>query len=178
MKVGTNDFVRRQTDSSEFAHFDGSFEDLCRLVERHIDNAEPGYRDGVLLVPVPADDFFTSFVEVTEDTELVADVTRRREDEEPYIRVRAIGDKSPAKAVKIVIYAHSVLEEDGDASTDAEYEIVSINATPCPEEIPMDPVTMARNHLHRDGGTQGTFTADEFANAIWAHQKWVPVLVR
>ena len=182
MKIGINDFVRRQTPASEFSHFagcrglpEGSFDELEKLVEQNFKNAEEGYKPGVLLVPVPVAGFFTSFVEVKDDTELVADITRRREGEESFIRVRAKGDKSPAVAVKIVLYSHAVLAENSEQTGEADFEIISINATPTEAEIPMDPVTMARNFMHQEGGTSGNFSPEEFAETIWAHQNWVQV---
>jgi len=171
MTIKTNPFVRRQTKSSKFAHFEGTWEELERLTETHISEAKPGYRDGVVLVPVPPDGFFTSVVEVTTDSKLWASFEPRRRGEDPLVQVTARGNaKTPAAAVDIVLYRHDVLAEGNEHSCDADWEIVSINARPTKEDVPMDPVTMARNFLQMEGGTKGEFSADDFAKAIvyWA----------
>lgn len=178
-KVGINSFALRHTPESSFSHFDGSFEELTALVEGNFDKAEMGYRFGVLLVPVPATKFFTGLVEVTPETKLVAKLVQRASHEEPYIAVYAEGgQKSPAVSVNVVIYRHDVLMEDDDASTTAEWEIVAILASPLAnsEAMPMDPVTMMRNFLHKPGGTKGEFSAMEFALSIEAAQRFVSML--
>jgi len=169
--IATHPFVTRQTAESRFAHFDGSWQELEALVLEHFDEGQRGYRDGVLLVPVPPEGFFASTVEVTEDTELVARFEARQEGEEPVLSVAAKGrPKQAAKAVDIVLYRHDVLAEDNDRSSEAEWEIISVNARVTDKPEPMDPVTMARNFLHLAGGTKGKFTAEEFAESIiyWA----------
>jgi hypothetical protein len=128
--------------------------------------AVPGYMDGVMLVrPNPAG-FLSGVVEIDKDTELSASFVARRKGEDPFIDVRAVGVALPAKAVDVVVYRHDVLTKDGDNSTDAAWEIVSVNARPTEEEEPQGPVSMARNHLGLTGGTKHEYTADEFAKAI------------
>ena len=51
------------------------------------------------------------------------------------------------------MYRRDVLEENDEQSTDAEWEIVSINASPDDQETPMPPMTRARNILELEGGT-------------------------
>ena len=162
--IGISNLVRRQTKDSRFSFFDGSWDGLAALVERHFDRAQPGYKDGVLLVPVPAEQFFSGVVRITSETMLKATFTARREGEEPYVQLVAVGgEKLPAKAVDIVIYRHDVLGDD--ASTDAQWEIVSINARPTEEPEPLTPTAMMRNMLELPGGTRAVYTAQEFALA-------------
>lgn len=166
-KVAINKFVERQTADSRFSHFAGIWDELVELVKANFEKAKPGYRDGVMTVPVPADRFFSGVVELVEDTPLKAEFSARRKGEEPYINVVAVGgEKIPAKAVEIVVYRHDVLEADGDASTDAEWEVISINARPTDEPEPMTPVAMARNFLELVGGTKAEYTAEQFAQSI------------
>ena len=175
--IAVNSFAKRQTAQSHYSHYAGTWEALTALVAGNFDQAKPGYRDGVVLVPVPAEGFFTGLVLVTETTELVAKLTTRAPGEEPYIAVYARNaDKAPATSVSIVLYRHDVLAEDDDAETDADWEIIAILASPEPEDLPMDPVTMMRNHLHLPGGTQGRFTGDQFAASIRAAEKYVGIL--
>jgi len=162
--ISINNFALRQTEDSEYSHFAGTFEELVGLVEAHFAEAKPGKRDGVVLVSLPPERFFSGVVEVTEETELTAKFEARRKGEDAYIQVTAKGVKLPAKNVDIILYSHNELDED--ASTDAEWEIVSINARPTEEPEPPTPVAMARNMLELPGGTKAEYTAEEFARSI------------
>lgn len=165
--VSVNPFAKdRHIPSKPFSHFDGTWDQLAALVEAHIGQAKPGYRDGVVLVPVPPGGFFAGTTSLGEGAKLQATYEPRSDGEEPCIQVVASGPKTPAKAVDIVLYRHDVLAEDGDASSDSEWEIISVNARVTPGEEPMDPMTMARNFLHLEGGTKGEFSAEDFARAI------------
>jgi hypothetical protein len=174
-KVVCNSFVKRQTAESRFSHFDETWEELETLVETHLDKATPGYRDGVILVPVPPERFASGVVEVTPDTSLVATFKARSPGEEPFIDVVALRGlagpaKLQAKHVDIVLYRHDVLDaevtRDANGAPVATWEIISINARPTDEPEPMHPMAMARNFLGLPGGTQANHTAEEFARAV------------
>lgn len=165
--VAVNSFVTRQTPESKFSHFEGTFEELVELVLANFASAKPGYKDGVLLVPVPADRFKSGLVEVTKETVLKSTFEARREGELPYIQTVAVGaSKLPAKVVEIVLYRHDVLAENKERSTDAEWEIISINARPTEELEPLSPMAMARNMMGLPGGTKAVYTAEQFAESI------------
>lgn len=154
MKIAANSFVKRQTPESRFGHYDGTWEELAALTEKYFEHQRPGYRDGVILVSVPPSGFYSSVLEMNDSMDAAVIFESRMEGEDPVISIVADGvDKSLAKRVEIVLYRHDVLAEDGDADTDAEWEIVSINVSPTDEEIPMNPMTRARNILHLNGGT-------------------------
>lgn len=163
--IAINALAKRQSAESKYSHYNGTKESLVKLVEENFKNAQPGYRDGVVLVPVPPESFFSGVVELTPETSLKAEFSARRKSEEAYISVVAVGgDKLPAEVVEVVCYRHDVL--DGDASTEAEWEIVSLNARPTKEPEPQTPVAMARNFLGLAGGTKAEYAAEEFAEAI------------
>lgn len=169
MKIGINAFALRQVATSKFSHFSGSFDELRTLVEENLSKATQGYRDGVMLVSVPVENFFSGVVQLTKEVQLIATLEQRRENEAPYVQVLAQGgEKLPAKAVEVVIYRRDVLLEEGpDAvSTEAEWEIVSINARPTEEPEPMTPMAMARNFLSLPGGTKAEYTSQQFSEAI------------
>lgn len=164
--IKCNDFVKRQTAASPFSHFDGTWEELEGLTREYFSNHKPGYRDGVVLVSVPADRFFSGVVSLDNNLccELTATYSSRREGEAPFIMVTAKGRKLPAKTVDIVLYSRETL---GSAGADGvDWEVISVNARPTTEPEPMHPVAMARNFLAREGGTAATYTAEEFAKAI------------
>jgi hypothetical protein len=165
--IAVNDFVKRQIPKSKFSHFEGSWEELISLVKENFSKAKQGYRSGVLLVPVPADRFMSGVVQVTPETQLHAVYSARKEGEDPYVQILSKGGKkSPAKYVEIVLYSHDALAETNEFSTDADYEIISINARPTDEDEPMPPITMARNYLSLPGGTKADYTAKQFAESM------------
>lgn len=168
-KVACGQFVKRQTKDSGYSHFDGSWEELEQLVESELlknNRVAPGYRDGVLLVGLPNQNFYSAVVSIDTKTKLQVSYAPRREKEAPFIRVCAKAKKQPAFFVSVVLYRHDVLAENNERETDAEWEIVAIKARVDSEEEPMDPYTMARNFLHLEGGTKGDFTAEQFAKSI------------
>ena len=165
MRIGVNEFAKRQTADSRFTHYDGTWEELRELVDKNFDNQKPGYRDGVLLVNVPADGFYMVGPYI-EGKEYKAVFKARREGEEPFMQIENNDEKIPCGYVEIVLYRKDVLDEGEEATTDAEWEVVSINGRDNDAEEPMTPLTMARNYLGLQGGTKGNFSAEDFAKAI------------
>lgn len=108
-----------------------------------------------------------------------AEIVQRQDGEEPYLQTyvtRAVAEAfgalidCPAKAVDIVCYSADALEENnGKRSTDCDWEVVTVLCRDTDEREPMLPLAMARNMLEKAGGTMGTYTAKEFAEAIWHH---------
>ena len=169
MIVQTSEFVTRQTPDSEFSHFDGYWGDLEAMVLFHWDQRKPGYREGVVLVPVPADHFFTSIVQLKAGDKLVGEYEARQEGEEPRKSMGVVGGKKmPAKSVEIVCYAAHVLDEDNERSTDADWEIISVNASPFEAgvEVPMPVGTLLANHFHLSGGTKTNMTPEQLVDAL------------
>ena len=62
-------------------------------------------------------------------------------------------------------YMEITLGKNGERSTNADWEIVTIIASPVENE-PMDPVTMMRNMRGKSGGTLVTYTAEQLLDAI------------
>ena len=196
-KVIANPFVHRQTPNSRFGHFNGSWEDLCALVQAHFSEQRPGYREGVVLVSVPPEGFFSATVPLKVGMALTATYEPRRPGEEPRLHVGYVPPvttpivthpdgsigyayetaKSPAVACDIVLYASTVLAEDGDNQLPPEegnWEIVSINPRMCQEEEPSRPEALIANHLQESGGTATHMTDTEFvallrkSRAFWS----------
>ena len=170
--IGINEFVKRQTSDSDFTHWNGTWDQLALLAsellydnEKYKDKLEKpmieqGYRDGVAIIHVPshmchAFSTHTDF-EMFEGMKLLAAYERipGREHEPPKIRISIEEPKNNCLYVDIILYSHEVLEEDGGASTDLPWEIVSINGRLKEEETPMDPMTIVRNWKHLPGGTE------------------------
>lgn len=166
--IAYSEFVRRQTPESHYAHFEGREDELITIVKLNWyrrRNSGAG-----IAVQVPSHGFYTSTINVTEDTDLHVDFKDRREGEERHIGVCANGEKAPARRVDIILYHRDTLEADGEEVTGADWEIISINAYPDDSISPMHPITMARNFLEKEGGTKGRdvdYTPEQFAESIW-----------
>lgn len=178
MNIHLNSFIGRQTPDSRFGHWDMEDDELVRLIADNFENRKPGYREGVILVPVPPANFFSSTVPLREGMLLTASYAARRPGETPRMHVGATvggmaGDyrsaKSPAVACDIVLYASTVLAEDGDNELPAEpgdWEVVSVNPRMCLEEEPINPEALIANHLQESGGTATLMTDSEFVAAL------------
>lgn len=198
MTFGANPFVLRQTDESEFTHFDdggpveGSWDRLLELVRENYHRAKPGYREGVCLVPVPPEHFYTGVVALKEGDKLVGEYRARRPGEEPRKAVRVHREariypgpgaiergtrwddsrpnpdagKQRCVAVDVVLYRRDVLEEDGDDCTGCDWDVISINGRITEEEQPMHPDTMIANHFQLDGGTETGWSPEQFEREL------------
>lgn len=169
--IAINSIVRRQTVDSPYSHYIGSEQDLVDLVENNMcpDNCKAGYRDGVLSVSVPPKGFFTGVVTLEEGDKLVGEYRRRVPGETPRktLRVsRLLAAKSPAIAVDIILYRHDVLAEKNEFDTNADWEVVSINARITKKDQPIRPMTLLANHYGADGGTATKLTAVEFEKRL------------
>lgn len=171
MKIMLNNFVQRQLGErgceSRFSYFSGSEENLINLVEENFDKKTVGYRDGVYLVPVPTTDFYTGISKIDDNSIIWSRMEARREGEEPVlIKSNLNGTKQPAKVVNVVLYSHDVLAENNENSTDADFEIISINASMENKKEPMTPETMMRNHQRKVGGTSDLMSEEEFQKKL------------
>ena len=59
--------------------------ELIALVEQNFANAKPGYKAGVLIVPVPPRNFFSGVVKIEQGMPLRAEFKARREGEAPSV---------------------------------------------------------------------------------------------
>lgn len=150
----------------EKSYYDGDIDTVASLTKQHFGSAKPGYRDGVLEVPVPPDGFYTSIVEIEPGTEVVGVFGSRREGELPYMQITlppGQENNMPAKSVNIILYARETLEESGDETTGADWDVISINASPAEpgEQEPIKPETLMRNYFMEPGGTEMKGTSPE-----------------
>jgi hypothetical protein len=114
-------------------------------------------------VPIPPSDFFSSTVLLKDGDKLVGEYKARKAGEEPRKSTFVVGgQKMPAKRVDVVLYAHHVLAENKENDTDADFEIVSINASPDEIEQPIPTGALIANHFGLSGGTSTQMTDGEF----------------
>ena len=183
MKVAVNNFVRRQNRTSGKTYSDElSFEFFAKHAEKKLkkNEFESGYRDGVVIVKL--DDpyvhkVFCPYVKITKDSKLIAKYVKRRPDEEPYIQVRSLnGEPLQAGSVSLILYRHDILVENNEHTTNADWELISINAIPKGEKkMPIGPVTMMRNQLDLNGGTKAEYSSEEWANSVRFWQKYAAI---
>jgi len=166
---GVNPFVLRQTPESEFTHFEGGWDRLLELVTEHFGDAKAGYREGVCLVPVPAEGFFCGVVELQEGDKLAGAYEARRPGEEPRKTTRAASEgktKMGAAQVEIVLYSREVLAEGGEDRTGQDWDVISVNGNPTDGEMPIAPMTLIANHFELEGGTATGMSSEEFEKAL------------
>ena len=170
--ISINTFCLRQvgvTSASSFGGFTGTAEELQGI----LDKLPVSLSKGVGIIRIYADDpilantkgrFICTFGAVEDGEEVATSYEARRPGEQPVI-VKTItrASRPNAKTIDLVFYSHQALE--ADASSNAEYELVSINTMPTKlkqgEEEPMTPETLWRNYLSKipgcPAGVGGTY---------------------
>lgn len=144
---------------------------LAKLNSKNPENVYPGYRDGVLLVKLPASVCLLSKnIELLPDDTLTAKYECRVPGEEPrkklFITLPITSPRiSPAKSTFVVLYHKDVLAED-DEHIDTDWAIVAHISSALDVPEPMEPETLIYNHYHYSGGTQTGFTPEEFEEAL------------
>ena len=170
MNITVNTFTKRQVANSRFSHFEGSWLHLADETLANFQRAKSGYKDGVILVPVSPVGFFSGVRELTDGEPLYGKFEARRDGEQPRKAIiTGSRDKMPAKSVEIVLYSSIVLAEDGNNELppeDGNWEVVSINANPFDEEMPIATETLMHNHFGSDGGTVTNLSDEEFVEML------------
>jgi hypothetical protein len=169
-EIKTSDFVKRQVRESRFSHTDLNWKELETLTSCYFWLGKTGYKDGVMLIPVPSEGFYSAIAKVSDVLEWEEVFESRQEGEVPVrTRVGIVEKKPEASHVDIVLYRCDVLAEDADYVQvgDHKWEIISINARTTEKPHPIPPITMARNQLEERGGTSAHYTSEEFAESIW-----------
>ncbi len=178
--VGVNSFVERQTkESGKTYSKEMTFEEMAEYASHQIKkgNYKEGYRDGVILVPVEKKiihNFICPIIKIDENTKLIAEYTKRRDNEEPYIKISALnGTTVKTGNVDLILYRKDVLEETNENETDKDWELISFHAMPDEiNNLPMGVVTMMRNQLQLKGGTKGYYSSEEWAESVNFWQKY------
>ena len=161
--IAINPFCLRQvgvTNSSAFGGFAGTVKELQGI----LDKLPVSLTEGVEIIRIYADDpvlnntegqFICTFGVVTDGEAVEASYEARRPGEQP-VTVKTItrASRPTASTIDFVFYSHQAL--GADASSNAEYELVSINTMPTKltqgEEEPMTPETLWRNYLAKIPG--------------------------
>jgi len=165
--VGVSEFAKtvHQKDKGT-SYFQGTWEEVVSRVLVSWYRLQQGYRPGVILVPVPPGGFYSTLVELKEGDKLEGEYVARVPGETPRKQIRVVGrGAASAKYVDIVLYQRDVLEEEGEPTTGADWDIVTILARDT-EESPMPPETLMANHFGDSGGTDTKMTPRAFEKAL------------
>jgi len=188
--VALGDFAaERNRPGTGYSYYSGTTDQLIDLIKANWATRVPGAGrepkteeekknpnlKEVVIVKVPAAGFMTTTVMADEKMPFTAAFVRRRAHEEPFVRVTSTRDPEPAEFASVVLYHKDTLGKNGERSTKADWEIVTIIASPVENE-PMDPVTMMRNMRGKSGGTLVTYTAEQLLEAIEFWSNHVRVL--
>jgi hypothetical protein len=152
--------------------FCGTQSDLLAMVYKYWRHRKPGTGrkdcSQVVVITIPHVHMFrNNWTDIGTASRITGKVVRRQPHEDPYVALRGRGNPLPTKVAKVVLYsAATLLQDGGERSSNADWEIVAILTGPWVNE-PMNPLTMARNFLRKPGGTFAPYTAYQFADAIW-----------
>jgi len=162
---GINQFYRRQTAASKFSYFSGTDEQLLGVVEQNFPLRKKGKREGTWVVPIPVKISnaycYDAVIPIHKMSFLNAETISRSKNEPPLICVSTIGPKAAAAYAEVILYERDLLKKTAEASTDKDYEIVSLNASDVKEQ-PDHPYEIARQVL--DEGAQ--YDAQKICEAI------------
>jgi hypothetical protein len=157
----------RQTPESRFSHFEGTEQELLTLVFDNFFSGRQGAREGILSIAVPPARFKSGVASLTTGDILQGTFEARREGETPRKVITTIGRKKlPARYVEVILYRRDVLEEDPSYTASADWEIISINASPTTGPTPVPPSALIANHFEMSGGTNLGYTSEEFEAAL------------
>ncbi len=172
--IGINDFLARQRDPNcGLTHWEFPDEEILRLTREGWNKRRPGYRAGVVLVPVPTKGFKAGVRILQEGDELQGSYKARRAGETPrktlaYVSPVPVAEaKTEPLSVDVALYHKNVLAEGGEIVS-PEWSIIAVLGKFCPEAVeePMTPETLMANHFQDSGGTATGMTSEEFQEAL------------
>lgn len=183
--LGLTQFFLRHFDSQSGLSFTSlEKHQLYPLIKEGWPKRYPGMGEGPRLdrkVVVPIKDIEHFFcpprVKPVLGLPVKARIVARQEGEDPYVETYVTFENAlkygyepiPAQKVEIVMYSDAALKENGGTNdSGSDWAAVALLCSDGSGEL-MTPLTMARNHLEKTGGTKPAvpYTSDEWANAIW-----------
>ena len=160
----------RQTPDSRFSHFEGTSEELIALIQDTAasdpTSVVPTPREGIIKVRVDPAQFKTGMLKLEPNQVIFGLFEARQEGEYPRKVVMAKGDKLPAKYCEVIMYHRDVLLETEGYEPAADWEVISVNASPEVTAVPMAPSTLMYNHFGMDGGTSMGMTDSQFVTTL------------
>ena len=179
--VGISEFVKEQSKKNgKTQASDKLLNQITQYATDKLNNNQfkEGYRDGVIIIeiknPEICEKFKCPIVKINNNTKLICNVTKRRENEENYLQIRALnGDILKTGKIELILYRKDVLKETNENSTNDKWELISFHAVPEGiDYLPMGPITMMRNQLQLPGGTKGNYSSKQWAESVNFWQKY------
>lgn len=162
--VGINDFVKRQT-KPDFVGTKISVPELESLrakAEQAMNSGEfkKGYADYVSVVGTIDPKILSSIAVITPENKhlLKTEITKRREGEDEFNHVYFLSKDVkglPSHHVDLILYTAEQLEKEKEKHTNADYDLISVNAEMGTKAVPISPETMKRNIKGPDSGGSG-----------------------
>lgn len=169
MRIAFNPLTKRQVADSHFTHWTISNEEVMKRVVSEIDGlGEQPDTSKPLTLSIPPGAFFSPIVRMEDGDKLVGDYKPRHgQGEEPRKSIQVVKPgavKLAAGTVEVILYSHELLLTSDDASSDADWEIITINASA--DGCPVLPDTLIANHLGLSGSTNHKKTNDDFVEEL------------
>ncbi len=166
-----NSMLDRHTPNSQLTHWTITSDELINRIivsSANYEKQKAGYRDGVIHIKVNPEGFYSSIIELKEGMKIHGEFTKRKADEEPRRESYVYADKQKAKTVFICLYHKSVLAEKNENESTADWEVITVLASPTvdSEPTPMPVGTLLANHFSFSGGTNTKMSTDEFVEAL------------
>jgi len=178
MKISFNPLTNRQVADSHFTHWTISEEEIIARVREawlqgvavdYVGEVEDAYDTAKpLVLSIPPAAFYSPMVKLEAGDNLIGKhEARYGQDEEPRTSMKVLrpgAQKLPAGKVEVVLYSHELLLTSDDASSDADWEIITIDASA--DGCPIHYDTLIRNHLGLSGGTDHGLSDSEFVEVL------------
>lgn len=173
--VSFNKFLDRQRDpTSPLTTWTIPDYELLARIATNWDSQRPGYRDGVILVPIDPTGFLGAIRVLMDGDKLVGVYQPRCRERGELPRKHFYFDgkglvfpKSTPVSVDVVLYHKDVLAES-DEVIDTDWSVITILGKLCGPEMeePMPPETLMANHFQDSGGTATGMTPEQFQEAL------------
>ena len=175
--IGFSDFFLQGWDKGGFLPIQPlTLDGLKALIRYGITKAKPGYREGVLLAPLPWGMFRSKILTLEPGQEAQVFFKSRVPGEEPRLTLPSIKVQSPQDLQRgctwAVLYAEHVLAEKDEPRTGSEWDLITLLTNPTWEEVPMNPQTLCANHFGISGSTDTLMTSQEFEDALRVSVLW------
>jgi hypothetical protein len=169
MLIAFHPLTKRHVADSHFTHWTISNDEVMKRVLSEVDGlGEQPDPSKPLILSIPPAAFYSPMVKLVRGDSLVGKYDARHgQDEEPRVEmsvVRPGAEKLAAGKVEVIRYSHEMLESSGDASSDADWEIITIEASA--DGSPIHPTTLIANHLGLSGGTDHGLSDAEFVEQL------------
>ena len=176
MVIAFNPFFTEQLKAGKYSDILPEDFNLLRVLvdaNAHFEEAIPGYREGVLRVPIPANGWKTRTVTVNEDSMFTTRMESRVAGETPRKTTRVLVEKLPeAGLVEIILYSKEVLAEKDEPRSGFDWDVIAIITHPTEVPAPMNVGTLMANHFGADGGSNTLMNPEQFEKALKASYEY------